>query len=128
MHYGATKKTFQFAAMLRKNMTPAEKYLWNHLRLNALGVKFRAQHPIYRYVVDFYCHETKLIIEADGSIHSIEEVQLNDADRELQLISLDLQLLRFDNTTIMNDIQYVLDTVRSKIEEIKTKRYSHNTL
>ena len=121
MHFGAGKKTFQFAAMLRKNMTPAEKYLWKHLRLNALGFKFRAQHPLYRYVVDFYCHKIKLVIEADGSIHSIKEVQLNDKDREQQIISLGLHIIRFDNETIMQNIQFVLDSVLRKIEELRTQ-------
>jgi cyclase len=72
MHYGATKITFQFAEKLRNNLTPAEKMLWYQLSKNALGHRFRCQHPIWRYVVDFYCHPVKLVIEVDGTIHTLE--------------------------------------------------------
>ena len=121
MHFGATKRTFQFAAHLRKNMTPAEIFLWEHLRMNALGFKFRPQHPLSRYVVDFYCHTVRLVIEADGSIHTIEEVNLSDKEREEQLRCLGLHILRFDNATILNNIEFVLHTIRNTIEDLKSK-------
>jgi cyclase len=107
MHYGATRKTFQFAAYLRKHMTPAEKFLWQHLRKSELGLRIRAQHPLSRYVVDFYCHEVRLVIEADGSIHTVEAVQLSDKEREEQLRFLGLHILRFDNDTIITNIKSV---------------------
>ncbi|MEP6948737.1 MAG: DUF559 domain-containing protein, partial [Ginsengibacter sp.] len=63
MHFGASKTIFQYADALRKNMTITEKIIWEKLSKNQLGVKVRRQHPIEKYIADFYCHELKLIIE-----------------------------------------------------------------
>ncbi len=90
MHYGAKKATFQFAYQLRKNLTPAEKFLWERLRKKTMGVRFKCQHPAWIYVLDFYCHPLKLVIEVDGSIHLIEEIHQNDLDREVNLLSFGL--------------------------------------
>jgi cyclase len=73
MFYGASKLIFQKAEELRKNMTHAELLMWGILKGNQLGVKFRRQHPVSFYIVDFYCHELKLVIEVDGSIHDVDE-------------------------------------------------------
>jgi cyclase len=64
--------------------------LWNYLKTNEWKLKFRRQHPLSLYVVDFYCHSLKLAIEVDGSIHDHEEVKRNDAEREKNLKSLGL--------------------------------------
>ncbi len=66
MHYGASKTIFQYAEVLRKNLTEAEKIVWEKLCKNKLGVRIRRQHPIYKYIADYYCHELKLVIEIDG--------------------------------------------------------------
>ncbi|MCW3108841.1 MAG: hypothetical protein JWQ09_3347, partial [Segetibacter sp.] len=60
---------FERAKELRKNMTEAEKLLWEYLKGGINGFKFRRQHPIGIYIADFYCHSFKLIIELDGKIH-----------------------------------------------------------
>jgi very-short-patch-repair endonuclease len=68
MHFGADAFTFRKAEELRINMTKAEKLLWEEIRNNKLdGLKFRRQHPIGRFIVDFYCHKLKIIIELDGA-------------------------------------------------------------
>ena len=72
MHFGAIKPIFENAEFLRKNMTHEEKLLWGFIANNQLGYKFRRQHPIWRYIADFYCHELKLVIELDGGIHDRE--------------------------------------------------------
>jgi very-short-patch-repair endonuclease len=69
-YFGASATTKALAAELRKNMTDAEKVLWQQLRNRKLGdLKFRRQHPVGIFILDFYCHEKKLAIEVDGGIH-----------------------------------------------------------
>ena len=70
MHYAASKLIFQRAEELRKFPTREEDMMWMYLSGNKLGVKFRRQHPLFLYVADFYCHELKLVVEIDGSIHN----------------------------------------------------------
>ena len=120
MLYGASKRTFEFAAYLRENLTPAERMLWYQLQKNALGFRFRCQHPIWKYVVDFYCHPVKLVVELDGSIHTIEDIMLNDMDREENLISLGVELIRFPNDLIFDDTELVIKQIKEKIESIKS--------
>jgi very-short-patch-repair endonuclease len=72
MWKGAPESSFAKAKALRKDETQAEKILWAKLRNNQLkGYKFRRQHPIGLYIVDFYCHQLKLVIEIDGDYHNI---------------------------------------------------------
>lgn len=71
MFFGALPALFEKAAMLRNNMTDAELILWNFLcDSKVMGPRFKAQHPINRFIADFYCHALKLIIEVDGGVHS----------------------------------------------------------
>jgi very-short-patch-repair endonuclease len=71
IYFGVTPEILRLAGELRSSMTPAEKILWSHLRnRKVLGFKFRRQHPVSDFIVDFYCHEARLVIEADGSVHS----------------------------------------------------------
>jgi cyclase len=93
MFYGAGNLIFEKAKELRNCMTPAEEFLWKQIHINEWKVKFRRQHPIANYVVDFYCHEKKLVIELDGEIHNVEEVKRYDEDREEHLKQLGLTVL-----------------------------------
>jgi very-short-patch-repair endonuclease len=71
MYYGASTETLSAAKILRKNMTFCENLLWERLKLKQIcGLRFRRQHPIAFFIVDFYCHEAKLVIELDGEIHN----------------------------------------------------------
>jgi len=97
---------------LRKSSTPQEVILWSRLRRNQLGYKFRRQHSIGRYIVDFYCPEKKLIIEIDGSQH-IETQKEYDEQRDEYLKSLGFTVLRFWD----NDVNNNLDGVLMKILE-----------
>lgn len=119
MHYGAAKKTFQLAAYLRNQMTPSENLLWHHLRNSSTGYKFRPQHPIWRFVVDFYCHEVKLVVEVDGSIHDLENIRLNDEDREKILSDFGLKIIRFSNEQVCDHIGFVVDQIQLTIADIK---------
>jgi very-short-patch-repair endonuclease len=109
MHCGAHPLIFKKAEELRNKMTLAEELLWNYLKTNEWGYKFRRQHPILMYVADFYCHQLKLIIEIDGSIHQLEDVKRNDAIRENHLKNLGLKIIRFKNEKVMNDLESVLN-------------------
>lgn len=116
MHRKASGKKFEFARMLRKEATDAEDKLWQHLRAKRLGVKFRRQHPIGDYVVDFFCAAKKLIIEVDGGIHLDPEVKENDLNRQQVLSSYGYHILRFTNEEVEDDIFKVLGEIRKAIE------------
>ena len=74
--YGASPEIFRIASELRKNMTDAEKLVWEKVRKKQiLGLRFRRQHPIDKYVVDFYCHSTRLVVEIDGGVHLTYETR-----------------------------------------------------
>ena len=77
-----TKEKQERARELRREMTPAEKILWQELRANKLGVHFRRQQVIQGFIVDFYCHKSALVIEVDGDIHDLQQEE--DARREDQ--------------------------------------------
>jgi very-short-patch-repair endonuclease len=97
------------ARSLRKNMTDAEQALWQKIRFNQLGVKFRRQTAIGRYFVDFYCHEYALVVELDGSQH-IEQAEY-DEQRTLYLQSLGLRVIRFWNNDVLLNIDAVLEEI-----------------
>lgn len=100
------------AKRMRNNPTDAEKYLWNFLRGNCLGVKFRRQHPINDYIADFACLSAKLIIEIDGGCHFTKEQEEHDRIRSLRLAEMGYDILRFTNKQVFNDTEKVLDTIR----------------
>ena len=113
MFYGAGPLIFRRAEDLRKNMTSAEKIIWNHVHINEWKLKFRRQHPISNFVVDFYCHPIKLVIEIDGDIHSNDDVKKNDRLREKTLKDLGLNVIRFNN----EDVYLNSNNVLKKIDE-----------
>ncbi|MEO8415966.1 MAG: acetylglutamate kinase [Ginsengibacter sp.] len=120
MFYGAGNLIFEKAKELRNRMTPAEELLWKQIHINEWKVKFRRQHPIANYVVDFYCHEKKLVIELDGEIHNVEEVKVYDSNREEHLEELGLTVLRFKNEQIFKENKSVLETIANTINGIIT--------
>jgi cyclase len=115
MHYGAIKPIFENAEYLRKNMTHEEKMVWAYLSNNQMGFKFRRQHPIWMYIADFYCHELKLVIEIDGSIHSVSDVKANDVIRENDLVDFGIMVLRFANKTVRCEMNVVTKNITETI-------------
>ena len=115
MFKGATSENFRKAELLRLNMTPAETLLWEKLKDNQLGVKFRRQHPIHLFIVDFYCHEKKLIIEIDGEYHNSKQQIQKDFEREELLIFQDLSILRFTNEEVLEKTDMVLKKIKDRI-------------
>ncbi|HEX6916277.1 MAG TPA: endonuclease domain-containing protein [Chitinophagaceae bacterium] len=115
---GATPGIFEHARGLRKNMTNAEKILWQQLKNRKLeGLKFRRQHPIGTYIPDFFCHEHKLTIEVDGSIHDREEVKTKDHWRTRDLSFQHVRVLRFTNEEVEKNIEQVLKTILEFVKE-----------
>ncbi len=102
----ASRKKRQFARKLRRNMTPAEKLLWQRLRANRLGGwHFRRQQIIDGFIVDFYCHQADLVIEVDGPIHLHQKAA--DQRREEVLKTKGLRVIRFKNEEIESDLDLV---------------------
>lgn len=118
------EKITEIARGLRKNMTEPEKILWQKLRAWRLWIKFLRQHSINIMmedtsqvrciIVDFYCHEYKLVIEIDGWVHEIEEVLELDREKENILQSQWFRILRFKNEEILLNLDNVLVSIKSK--------------
>lgn len=97
MHNGALKPLYQWAGELRDNATHAETILWGYLKQKPMGYKFRRQHPYAVYILDFYCHALKLVIEVDGEIHNRKDVKENYAIRQKAIENDGLKVIRFEN-------------------------------
>lgn len=101
---------------MRHEPTKAEKLLWQKLRRRQLGgYKFRRQHPIGNYIVDFYCAETKLIVEVDGDIHAYQESY--DKERTKDLEALGYQVVRFWNEQVLKETIGVLEMILAACDE-----------
>ncbi len=103
---------------LRKNLTSAEAALWKVIQKSQLkGRKFRRQHSIKNFIVDFYCASEKLIIELDGAYH-LDFVQQNyDAERTKTLEALGLKVIRFENKLVFENMGSVLEEIISYFKE-----------
>jgi very-short-patch-repair endonuclease len=108
---GTTLEIEAAARRLRQNMTPAEQRLWDALRNKQLdGLKFRTQHPVGPFILDFWCPAHKLVVEVDGSIHDYQVD--GDEARTRQLEAYGYHVLRFRNQEVMDDLPAVLERIR----------------
>jgi very-short-patch-repair endonuclease len=108
-----TKEKLERAKELRREMTPAEKRLWQEVRAKKLSVRFRRQQVIAGFIVDFYCHKAALVVEVDGDIHELQ--QHEDARREKVLTDIGLRMIRFQNDEIFTDLFAVVQSIRNSI-------------
>ena len=115
MHAGAEREIYQRARELRDRSTQAEEVLWGYLKAKPQGLKFRRQHPYSVYILDFYCHALKLVIEVDGSIHNLEDVKANDQQRQGLLEKDGLTVLRFTNEEILTNLAEIINKVEYQI-------------
>jgi very-short-patch-repair endonuclease len=107
--------TVQRARSLRKEMTEAERALWARLRRRGvLGLKFRCQQPLGRYIVDFVCLERRLIIEVDGGQHLDQEGY--DRERSRWLEGQGYRLLRFWNSEVLSSTDAVVEAIATALE------------
>lgn len=102
---------------LRKEPTEAEAFLWKILRgKNINGRKFRRQHSIENYIVDFYCAEEKLVIELDGKIHLNQKEM--DFERDKRLKELGYNVLRFENERVFRELEKVVCIIEANFKTI----------
>ena len=113
------KQNRHFRSELRNNLTEPEKILWQRIRSKQLGTKFRRQHGIGDYIVDFYCPEKRLVIELDGDSHYNTDTQEHDRKRDDFMRSLGLQVIRFTNQDIMKNLDAVLEVIHQSIQPSK---------
>ena len=102
-----------FRKDLRQNLTSAEAFLWKELQQRKLeGRKFRRQHSIENFIVDFYCAKEQLVIELDGDIHMNSSAEEKDEKRDKKLRTLGLTILRFENKMIFHHLPSVLQETK----------------
>jgi len=115
MHCNASETIIERAKELRKSMTEAEKALWQKIRNEKLGVKFRRQHPCNRFILDFYCHEKRLAIEIDGEYHFKRDQMEYDLGRAFEIENYDIKLIRFSNQEVLTNIKSVINEIKSHL-------------
>ncbi|MFH0763349.1 MAG: endonuclease domain-containing protein [Candidatus Omnitrophota bacterium] len=114
---------------LRKSQTDAERNLWQILRNRQIsGIKFRRQFPISSYILDFYCPEYKLGIEADGGQHYEDKGKKDDEQRTKELSKYGVKIVRFSDLDILNNIHGVYEIIQRVIESRKSKTPHLNPL
>ncbi|VAX07879.1 hypothetical protein MNBD_GAMMA25-1134 [hydrothermal vent metagenome] len=113
------KRTKPTRQKLRKNQTEPEKRFWSWVRAKQLGVKFRRQHGLGKYIVDFYCTELSLVVELDGDSHFTPEGIAHDAIRSKFINSHNIKIIRFTNEQIMKGKEAVLVTLSKIIQNVE---------
>src|SRR3989344_6242418 len=98
---------------LRRRSTLEENILWDELRDNKLGYKFKRQHSIGGYILDFYCSRKKFIIELDGASHSNSEAKEYDKVRDDYFSQLGYTTIRFLNTEVENGVEKILNKIKN---------------
>jgi very-short-patch-repair endonuclease len=113
-HLPYNPKLIDRARELRKNLTPAERKLWYEYLRN---FKYRVlrQRPIDHFIVDFYCHSLKFVIEVDGDSHFTEEAEAADRERTQQLESYGIRVIRFTNQEVVKDFEGVCSRIEAEI-------------
>ena len=110
-----------FAKSMRQTATDAENLMWQLLRNKRfMNLKFRRQHVIAPYIVDFFCHEIGLVIELDGSQHNMDDGKEYDAERTLFLEALDLKVVRYWNHDMLGNTEVVLEDLWKVCFELKS--------
>jgi len=121
LNQGAPPGLFEKARELRKKQTEAEKILWNAIRSRkCYGLKFRRQHPIASFILDFYCHEHLIAIEVDGGIHMSPDSLEYDKYRSSILEELGIKVLRFTNKEVINELDSVLEKIKQVVFSLQS--------
>ena len=118
MYYGAHAKLFRYAKEMRLNPTQAEDRLWNVVKqLPFSEFKFRRQHPISKFIADFYSHQLKLVIEIDGGYHLNRDQMEFDSFRDDDMKQFGILVLRFSNDNVLNDTSEISMRLEDWIKE-----------
>jgi BirA family biotin operon repressor/biotin-[acetyl-CoA-carboxylase] ligase len=105
----AAREKVAFAREQRREPTEGERRLWRRLRDHQLGVKFRRQHPLGDFVLDFYCAEMGLVVEVDGSAHTAQSEY--DEWRDAALAGYGLHVMRFHEQQVLSRVDQVLEEI-----------------
>ncbi|HPE54865.1 MAG TPA: DUF559 domain-containing protein [Bacteroidales bacterium] len=117
-----------FRKELRKNLTPAEATLWTILQKKKLdGRKFRRQHSVSNYILDFYCPSEHLAIELDGEVHNTVSAAEYDAERDLFLLHTGIKVLRFENKMVFEQPDMLLEAIRQEFGKNQPPRPQADT-
>ncbi len=114
VRHTADEGKVEFAREQRREPTWSENELWQHLRRKALGVRFRRQHPIGDYVLDFYCAKARLAIEIDGPLHEAQRGY--DRVRDEWLATRGIRVLRVTDGEVKTDLESVLKKIKSALD------------
>ncbi len=110
------------ARKLRNNSTSAERVLWRAINRNQIeGFRFRRQVPLAGYVVDFACHDAKLVIEVDGATHSTEAEIEYDRRRETAIVAEGYAIVRFRNDKVYESLDAVVDAILLKLQSLRPR-------
>jgi len=121
LHKEAIGKLCQYGRELRQESTEAENLLWAELRNRKLnGLKFRRQHPLDKFIVDFYCNEKKLVVELDGNIHDEKINKEYDEARTAMLAGLNVMVLRFRNEEVIINMKGVLKKISENADGLNS--------
>jgi very-short-patch-repair endonuclease len=113
---GTSPEVEEAARSMRRHPTNAEEVLWGALQKKQVaGLKFRRQHPVGRFVLDFYCPARKLVVEVDGAVHDAQ--QERDAERTRLLEAYGYRVLRFRNEEVMHDLPSVVARIAAAAAE-----------
>jgi very-short-patch-repair endonuclease len=114
MHFKNKPENKDFRKELRRTLTPAEAAMWNVLKGGKLdGRKFRRQHGVGVFVLDFYCPAELLAVELDGLDHMLLPGGTRDSERTRFLRHFGIRVIRFENDLVFKDIEWVVDVIRS---------------
>ncbi|MFW2080487.1 endonuclease domain-containing protein [Acinetobacter guillouiae] len=113
-------KLLEYAKSMRHDATDAEHLMWQLLRAQRfMNLKFRRQHVIEPYIVDFYCHELDLVVELDGGQHNTDVGVANDSERTQFLEALGVKVIRYWNDDVLNQTEVVLADLWNICIELK---------
>jgi very-short-patch-repair endonuclease len=117
-YFGAKAETLRLAGELRHAMTKSEKLLWQELRNRKLeSLRFRPQHPLNEFIVDFFCYEAMIAIEIDGSVHD-DSFQAERDDGRTQIINeFGIDVIRFSNDEVETDLNGVINRIKAKVKD-----------
>ncbi|MEX1231406.1 MAG: endonuclease domain-containing protein [Planctomycetaceae bacterium] len=122
-HSRAYAELIDFARNLRQRQSDAEQLLWMLLRNRRfLGLKFRRQHPLPPYVLDFYCEELKLAIELDGGQHNAVDSRRYDERRSRYLADQEIHVLRYWNHEVLGDLENVVEAIAARVDAIRNEK------
>ncbi len=116
MYFRTKPDTLEAARILRENMTNYEKLIWERLKGKQIcGLRFRRQHPIDIFIVDFFCHEVRLVVEIDGEIHDQQEEY--DDGRSAEMEKFGIRVIRFTNSEVEKNIEVVINKIKKVVDE-----------